>query len=118
MANLPQINCKHPGCQRLAVKNGLCERHQGTGWQRDKSRQAMYDHRWQRASKAFLAEHPWCAKCMKQGTYTPAVVVDHKKPHKGNATLFWSTANWQGLCKRCHDAKTAKETGGFGSTKA
>lgn len=28
---------------------------------------------------------------------------------------FWSVANWQALCKRHHDAKTAAEDGGFGN---
>jgi 5-methylcytosine-specific restriction protein A len=51
---------------------------------------------------------------MKQGAYTPATVVDHIKPHKGNAILFWLVSNWQGLCKHCHDVKTATEDGGFG----
>jgi 5-methylcytosine-specific restriction protein A len=23
--------------------------------------------------------------------------------------LFWDERDWQGLCKRCHDAKTARE---------
>lgn len=27
---------------------------------------------------------------------------------------MWDSANWQPLCKHCHDAKTAREDGGFG----
>ena len=32
-------------------------------------------------------------------------------PHHGDMTLFWDEENWQALCKRCHDAKTASEDG-------
>lgn len=114
----PKTICKHPGCGRVAGGNGYCDAHQNAGWQRDKSRQAMYNHKWSRASKAFLTEHPWCAECMKRNTYTPATVVDHIKAHRGDADLFWDQDNWQGLCKHHHDVKTAKETEGFGCAKA
>ena len=56
MPNKPRTTCNHPGCPMLADKNGYCDRHQGSVYQRDKSRQALYDHRWSRASKAFLAD--------------------------------------------------------------
>lgn len=117
MPTRPLKICKHPGCGRIAEPNGYCKNHQNAGWHRDKSRQAMYNHQWGKASKAYLAMHPWCTECMKQGIYTPAEVVDHIKPHKGNATLFWDVTNWQGLCKHHHDVKTAKETDGFGDFK-
>lgn len=31
----------------------------------------------------------------------PAQVLDHIVPHKGDKTLFWDSANWQGLCEWC-----------------
>jgi 5-methylcytosine-specific restriction protein A len=66
---------------------------------------------------AFLAEHPLCVD--PYGSHGPtlavATVVDHIVPHKGDAERFWdSEHNWQALCKRCHDRKTATEDGGFG----
>lgn len=45
---------------------------------------------------------------------TPATVVDHVIPHKGDKKFFWDENNWQPLCKRHHDIKTATEDGGFG----
>ncbi|WP_143035082.1 HNH endonuclease [Marininema mesophilum] len=30
------------------------------------------------------------------------------------ADLFWDKDNWQSLCKRCHDRKTAIEDGRWG----
>ena len=41
------------------------------------------------------------------GVVTPAAVVDHVLPHRGDWSLFWDESNWQPLCKPCHDAKTA-----------
>ena len=61
----------------------------------------------------FLAAHPLCALCQRDGRVMPAAVVDHITPHRGDQTLFWDESNWQPLCKRCHDAKTAREDGGF-----
>lgn len=62
----------------------------------------------------FLREHPTCIACEKAGRLTSAQVCDHITPHKGDQTLFWDQANHQPLCVRCHNAKTAREDGGFG----
>jgi hypothetical protein len=43
-----------------------------------------------------------------------ATVVDHIVPHRGNMRLFWARENWAARCKPHHDAKTAREDGGFG----
>jgi 5-methylcytosine-specific restriction protein A len=32
--------------------------------------------------------------------------------------LFWDNTNWQAMAKECHDAKTAREDGGFGRAQA
>jgi 5-methylcytosine-specific restriction protein A len=46
------------------------------------------------------------------GRITPATVIDHITPHRGDRALFWQSSNWQALCKPCHDRKTATEDGG------
>ena len=56
-----------------------------------------------------LLAHPLCVECESQGRITPATVVDHIVPHKGNLELFWDEGNLQTLCKQCHDSKTVKE---------
>ena len=43
---------------------------------------------------------------LKLTIITPATVVDHVIPHRGNKQLFWDEKNWQPLCKSCHDLKT------------
>lgn len=65
--------------------------------------------RWRAASKAFRILNPLCKDCEKHGAIKAAEVVDHIKPHKGNLELFWNASNLQSLCKRCHDAKSARE---------
>ena len=103
MPRRPPITCNHPGCTTQAVKNGYCERHRKSGWQRDKARQSMYNHKWERASKAFLSEHPWCHDC--GGV---AVEVHHVHKHQGDTSLFWDENNWMGLCHSCHSARTRR----------
>lgn len=65
-----------------------------------------YDSRWRKARAAFLQRNPLCAECRKNGVLTPATVVDHIIPHRGDQKLFWDEENWQPLCKNCHDRKT------------
>lgn len=76
-----------------------------------------YGYRWQRSATAFLEAHPLCATHEKRGELVPAEVVDHIVPHRGDMALFWRRSNWQPLCKRCHDIKTATEDGGFGNRR-
>ena len=54
----------------------------------------------------FLKKNPLCAKCRENGKLTPATIVDHIIPHRGDMKLFWDKRNWQPLCKDCHDHKT------------
>lgn len=117
MPFLPKRPCRHPGCPGLCEKGHLyCEKHETgkTAWRnydessRQGSRQRGYDSRWDKARKTFLAAHPLCQECAKNGKYTKATVVDHIIPHRGNQQLFWDVNNWQALCKTCHDLKTAK----------
>lgn len=73
-----------------------------------------YGYAWQKARDGHLRNQPLCVMCEAQGRATPATVVDHRIPHKGDMKLFWQTDNWQSLCKPHHDSKTAAEDGGFG----
>lgn len=110
--------CAEPGCDEL-TREGYCETHKRDAAQYDKwrgtSSQRGYDGRWRKARVTYLRRHPLCVECNKTGRLTPATVVDHIKPHKGDQKLFWSVDNWQSMCKAHHDAKTAREDGGFGN---
>lgn len=109
MATRPLTLCRHPGCGRIAKVNGYCKVHQSCAtFTRDRQVQGMYNHRWQRESKAYLAEHPWCEDCLAKGIYEPATEVHHKVKHRGNARLFWDKNNWMGLSHTCHSIRTGK----------
>lgn len=49
-----------------------------------------------------MCECPACDAGRKQ--VTPASVVDHRIPHRGDLRLFWDRSNWQAMGKQCHDS--------------
>lgn len=86
-----------------------------------------YGYRWQQARADHLRRLPLCVFCQGKGLLVPASVVDHiEAPRLGDAkdsgdpariakawSLFWNRANWQSLCKVCHDStKQRMEKGG------
>lgn len=111
--------CRHAGCGALIAVSGLCAKH-------ERERQAQYDkergsaasrgygRQWQLAREGYLRRHPLCVTCKDAGRAVPATVVDHIRPHRGDKVLFWDSSNWQAVCKRCHDSKTAREDGRWG----
>ena len=131
----PKRPCLSPGCRALADK-GRCPKHQAEHDQKQEQHRGSasargYGRKWQKESKAFLHDHPlcMCGECDEgRKRVSQATVVDHKIPHRlkeaqesGNPVaiarawkLFWDRSNWQSMTKECHDAKTAKEDGGFG----
>ncbi len=71
-----------------------------------------YTHsRWSRLRREFLARHPLCAYCEREGVIRLAKVVDHVIPHRGDRGLFWDQANWQPLCVQHHNSAKAIEEG-------
>lgn len=80
--------------------------------------QRGYTNVWARYSKQRLQEHPFCESCDLEGTATLGEVTDHRLPPTSPTDpLFWDPTNHQTLCKPHHDAKTAREDGGFGNVK-
>ena len=111
MPRRPKVPCRHPGCSAL-VEPGekYCEEHKKLHPEEVRSAASRgYSSRWNKARRAFLAAHPLCEECLKEGRYTKATVVDHIIPHRGDPKLFWDESNWQALCKRHHDEKTGRE---------
>lgn len=115
--------CRHSGCGVLVRDGGsYCQAHKKVVRKqvedrRESSTKRGYGYKWQQAREQFLREHPLCecpeCQCGKLRV-TPATVVDHIIPHKGDAKLFWDRKNWQAMAKQCHDRKTAREDGGWG----
>ena len=79
---------------------------------RANSHQRGYDKRWKKLRDDYIAAHPLCEYCEKEGRTTPAREVDHIIPFNGPddpSRLFWG--NLQALCRRCHAIKTKAEQG-------
>ena len=111
MPNRPKKPCAHPACPEL-VENGqkYCEKHRTLHPEETRSASSRgYGRSWQHVSRQFLAAHPLCTRCLAEGRYRKATVVDHIVPHCGDTTLFWDRGNWQPLCKSCHDLKTGTQ---------
>lgn len=98
--------CREPGCAGFAEKGEVyCEKHR-KAYERQSADKRGYNAAWRRAREIYLARNPLCVMCAREGRLTPATVVDHIIPHRGDSELFWNTANWQSLCKKHHDEKT------------
>ena len=100
--------CKHPGCPRL-TEGAYCDEHKPLHPERPSAAKRGYGSKWQRVSKAYLRKHSLCVKCLAQGKYVTATVVDHIIPFRDNEILHWDESNFQALCKACHDKKTWTE---------
>ena len=111
MPKKPRVPCKHPGCPELVeVGERYCGTHKGLHPEEVRSANTRgYGRAWQRARKRYLETHPLCAECLREGRYTKATVVDHIRPHRGDARLFWDTSNWRPLCEHHHNVKTGNE---------
>ena len=60
---------------------------------------------WKRLRAAQLAKEPACRFCLafNPEAPSPATVVDHIIPHKGDRDLFFDPDNLQSLDAPCHD---------------
>lgn len=56
-----------------------------------------------------MKQEPMCRICFGAGIYEPGTIVDHIKPHRGDAELFFDPANLQSLCKLHHDSAKQQE---------
>lgn len=76
----------------------------------DQPWRALYKTReWAAARLAQLAQHPLCERCLARGELVPATVVNHRKRHRGDWTLFFDPANHESACKACHDGEIKRE---------
>ncbi len=110
---------RHRPLPRLARVHAPQVAEDGSSWRSGKkTAERGYGGRWQKARTTFLSrpENVLCRMCKEAGRVEVATVVDHVTPHRGDQALFWDQANWQPLCKRCHDGrKQSIERGGRGA---
>lgn len=58
---------------------------------------------WKKLRVWHLTRNPLCVMCLKEDRLTPANVVDHVKPHRGDMALFRDPLNLQSLCEPHHN---------------
>lgn len=89
---------------------------QPMSWRSDKQSSTArgYGYKWQQARAGYLAHHPLCVYCEREGRVTAATVVDHRVPHRGDMKLFWDKANWQSLCAAHHSRDKQREEARMG----
>jgi len=73
---------------------------------RGKTAARGYGSRWRREAAQHLAAYPLCAYC-EAGVFgparvTPATLVDHLYPHRGDQRVFWLRGLWASACVPCH----------------
>jgi 5-methylcytosine-specific restriction enzyme A len=71
---------------------------------------------WKQLRQVHLARNPLCTSCLVEGNTTPANVVNHVRPHRGDWALFSDPANLQSLCKYHHDSEAqSQDIRGYGT---
>lgn len=77
------------------------DRHRGS------ARERGYTTSWDKASRAHLAEHPFCGYCeagaLGPVRVSPANLVDHLYPQRAYPGVFWRRAWWVSCCADCHN---------------
>ena len=107
--------CTYPGCKTIVIDASRCDAHPHVhtpkrvySWHFHNNKKIYGSARWKRERLQFLSLHPVCQRCERIGLATPATVVDHIKEISDGGPV-WDHDNWQGLCRACHNAKTASE---------
>ncbi len=115
----PQKPCAYPGCPKL-TDGRYCVEHKKLmdreydRYMRSRPSCEFYHSRaWRKKRADYLAEHPFCAECRREGRVTKAVVVDHIKPIREGGALL-DEENLQALCSSCHAKKSILEGSRFG----
>lgn len=120
MPRRPLHACKAPRCPNL-TSGRYCDDHAVLDRRADDRPSASergYDRDWQALRAAHLRDHPLCEPHGRQGRVcADRLVVDHKIPHRGDRRLLLDPDNLETMCKPLHDAKTAREDGGFGNRR-
>ena len=114
MPKRPPRPCSQPGCPAL-TDGQYCPEHRKLAavrynrYERDPAIQKLYGGTWPCIRARFLAAHPLCAVCQKEGRVTAADEVHHIQPLSRGGTH--AEDNLMALCKECHSRITAREGG-------
>ena len=105
MPRKPKRPCSFPGCPNL-TDGRYCEEHAKkvmknyNRYERDADTPKRYNRHWKRIRDAYVAEHPLCEECLKEGRTVPVEQVHHIIPLREGGTSDFG--NLISLCKECH----------------
>ena len=112
MPRKPAKPCAYPGCPNLTEKR-YCPKHERLAskqyeqYGRDSAAHAeRYGRKWRKIRDIYLQSHPLCEECLKEGRYTKATLVHHKKPLADGGTN--NRENLMAMCDSCHSRHHAK----------
>jgi len=84
--------------------------------ERDRARDAQAWRRWYKTARwqalrwsVLVRDLFTCQRCGEVVGDSAKLVADHRKPHRGDETLFWDEDNLQALCKPCHDGDKQRQ---------
>ena len=109
----PQHPCGYPGCPRLTHRRYCSEHERQAARQYDKYERnpdtwKRYNGQWRKIRAAYIAEHPLCEMCEKEGRLTPAREVHHRLAIGKGGGNEWK--NLQAVCHSCHSRLTLEAT--------
>lgn len=103
----PRRPCSAAGCPRLAAEGKqYCVVHEKQArdsynkYERAPDVNKKYGRAWKRIRDRYVAEHPLCEMCLKNGRLTPVQEVHHIVPISQGGTHDHS--NLMSLCQSCH----------------
>lgn len=100
--------CRIQGCPDMALTgSSFCKQHQPE-WTVKLADAFYVSVGWRRFREWYIANHPLCAECERQGKLVPGVIVDHVVELKDGGAPF-DENNAQSLCRACHAYKTETE---------
>lgn len=112
MPRKPKRPCSHPSCpqltdERFCPEHARQEARRYERYDRDPAVKKRYGKAWQRIRERYVASHPLCEACRKNGVLTPTEEVHHILPLSHGGTH--DEHNLMALCKACHSAISAKD---------
>ena len=118
--------CARPGCTNVS-ESRFCSKHVTNKQQERKQfdqrraddpiRKLYFTAIWQATRRIILFRDPLCKLCSQAFSAVADHIIPARKwvaQHGGDLESFFDESNLQGVCKPCHDAKTAKECGWAG----
>ncbi len=101
----PAKPCKFPGCPNL-THDTYCDEHKTLArkryekYERDPAINKRYGREWKKIRARYVAAHPLCEMCLKEGRFTPVEIVHHIKELSDGGTH--DESNLMSVCKSCH----------------